>query len=427
MAQNVLLITPDRVLIEPFARMLTPDYGLLHADDLSGGAALLRARENAIAAALIDIELTLGADFSAERVLGEGAYFSPVPLLAAAPNVPAACEMERLNPAIFDIIAPICPPSMALRRIRNAIHAKDSMTMLEIEQMLRALPSCIYLKDTESRYVFSTQIWHHVNHPDDPNWSMRGFTDLDIRKNRENALKAMAADRRIIETGEGSNYIIEEVEDGIHEYLELIKRPMFDTDGRVSGIVGLINNVTELQLMKKELEHRANTDPLTGLLNKRSTEEMIDMILGSRRGQSELCALMMIDADHFKTINDTFGHREGDRVLTEIGRTLQRSIRANDVAGRIGGDEFMIFLRNISAPKDAGTFAARLVNRLTETFASDPIGPYVSLSIGIALGPEHGRQFEALYKAADAALYAVKRNGRNGFRLYTPENGFETT
>ena len=228
----------------------------------------------------------------------------------------------------------------------------------------------------------------------------------------------MEADRRILESGEGTEYVIEENEDGIRDFLQLIKRPVYDEDGRISGIIALINNVTDYQLLKMELEKRAKTDLLTGLLNKSAAQDLIGMMMANYRKEGEHSALLMIDADHFKDINDTFGHAEGDKVLAEVGRIIKNSCRAADVAGRIGGDEFVIFMRSIVEPENACQLADRLQQQVFRAFENTPLAGRVSLSIGIALCPEHGAQFDELFKAADKALYLVKARGRGAYRVY---------
>jgi diguanylate cyclase (GGDEF)-like protein len=167
-----------------------------------------------------------------------------------------------------------------------------------------------------------------------------------------------------------------------------------------------------------ELEKRAKTDALTGLLNKSAAQDLIYMMLANYRKEGERSALLMIDADYFKAINDTFGHAEGDRVLAEVGRIIKNSCRAADVAGRIGGDEFVIFMRSIVEPENACQLADRLQQQVFRAFENTPLAGRVSLSIGIALCPEHGAQFDELFKAADKALYLVKARGRGAYRVY---------
>ena len=288
-----------------------------------------------------------------------------------------------------------------------------------MERMLKQLPSNIFLKDTEGRYVFATQYWHHLKNADDPGWSIRGKTDLEIRKDEANAQKAMEADLEIMRTGRGANYIIEEKQDGTDEFLELIKRPVYDQNGKISGIIALINNVTERYLLEKELEKRSKIDPLTELFNKRTTEEHIRMMLNGGDTDWACGAMMMIDVDDFKRVNDSMGHAVGDHVLSEIARIIRANFRVMDVTGRIGGDEFMVFLRNIPGEDVACRSAARIQGQVLSAFRDITGG--VSMSVGIAMYPDHGKTFEALYQAADSALYQVKNTRKGDYLVYQPE------
>ena len=144
--------------------------------------------------------------------------------------------------------------SEVTNRIENSIRLKDSATFYEIERMLKELPSNIYLKDDNCRYIFATHYWHHLDHSDDPNWTIRGKTDIDIRKDKENAIKAMESDRELMRTGAGTNYIIEINADNVQEFFEVIKRPVRDEKGNITGIIALINDVTDKELMRISLE-----------------------------------------------------------------------------------------------------------------------------------------------------------------------------
>jgi diguanylate cyclase (GGDEF)-like protein len=270
------------------------------------------------------------------------------------------------------------------------------------------------------RYIFATHYWHHLLDAEEQEWSIRGKTDLDIRKDRENARLAMESDQRIIETGVGTNYIIEEKSDEKTEYLELIKRPIFDNNGNVSGIIGLINDVTEQQLLKMELEEKSKRDRLTGLYNKATCEDMIRAALHSAR-ENETMAVMIIDTDRFKNINDTYGHTVGDKVLEQIGDVISDIFKGMDICGRFGGDEFLVLMKNVNNRDDVVTLGKELSSFLKERIKNEVYAKDVSLSIGIALYPEHGKTFMEVLSAADEALYYVKDHGRDGLCIYQPE------
>lgn len=284
-----------------------------------------------------------------------------------------------------------------------------------LERVLMEIPSCIFFKDTECRYVFATHYWKHLNADGDANWSITGKTDLEIRKDKENALKAMEADKRIIETGESTEYTIREETDGVVEYLQLIKRPVKDADGKIIGIVGLINDVTrqveleqQLNSYMEVLKIESETDPLTRIFNRRSGQNLIEI----RNKPGMFC---LFDVDKFKTINDTYGHEVGDEVLIEIGRIMTHSFRGSDIIMRLGGDEFAVFAVGVEDKETATPVIDRFFSHFDEMSIPNLKGHKVTISMGICFTDAH-ESFKSFYKKADDVMYDRKKNhGGNGY------------
>ena len=415
--KSLLLVLPPDALAYEFVELLSDDFNVITADNEEEGFNILDDKLDEIAAVVVDLELTRKTDFSIQRLMDADKIFASVPVIAIADHTPTEEDLDCLNNGFSELLSPPGIRQIIVNRINNAIRAKDSFTYSEMQKMLKQLPSNIYLKDKEGKYVFATQYWHHLHKEGEKHWTIRGKTDVDIRKDKQNALKAMETDQVMLRTGEGTSYVIEENADGIQEFLELIKRPVFDEDGNINGIIALINDVTEKQLLKMELEKRSKTDQLTGLLNKGAVEDLVDMLLMNYCNPDSPCALMMIDADKFKNVNDTYGHIAGDRVLATIGRLIQSAFKGTDVAGRIGGDEFVVFLRDIGSQEIAVQLAEKIRNDVLHAFSGD-LDKCVSLSIGISMYPQHGLKFHDLYAAADEALYYVKEHGRNSYKIY---------
>jgi len=165
----------------------------------------------------------------------------------------------------------------------------------------------------------------------------------------------------------------------------------------------------------EEIKTKSFTDALTGLWNREYTEAKVDEILG--RGDSG--ALLMIDLDNFKAINDNYGHQEGDRVLNMFADTLREFSSQEDVICRIGGDEFVAFLTNKRRRAEVGNIAGDMINSLNKRIAEMKYEVKTSVSIGIALAGVDGNSFAKLYNCGDKALYYVKNNGKNFFRFYS--------
>ncbi|MBD5490548.1 MAG: diguanylate cyclase [Lachnospiraceae bacterium] len=183
-------------------------------------------------------------------------------------------------------------------------------------------------------------------------------------------------------------------------------------------IVMVINIVGKIRSneKKKELENKADTDQLTGLNNKLATERKIKEYMAQHPDKQSM--MFILDIDNFKKINDTMGHAFGDEVLRSLGTQIGSIFRASDIIGRVGGDEFMVFLKDI--PTDETIL--KEAQKVEEFFKNFQAGEYVkykaTASIGVAVFPQEGAEFEALYKAADQGLYKAKKRGKNQLAFY---------
>lgn len=183
-------------------------------------------------------------------------------------------------------------------------------------------------------------------------------------------------------------------------------------------IVMVINIVGKIRSneKKKELEDRADTDLLTGLNNKLATERKIKDYMAQNQDKQSM--MFLFDIDNFKKINDTMGHAFGDEVLRSLGIQIGGIFRASDIVGRVGGDEFMVFLKDIKSDEDI----LKEARKVESFFKSFQAGEYVkykaTASIGVAIFPQEGEDFETLYKAADQGLYKAKKRGKNQLAFY---------
>lgn len=196
-------------------------------------------------------------------------------------------------------------------------------------------------------------------------------------------------------------------------------QPVVDAEGCPYRLIGNIVNIDNQKKQTYSLMKKAQTDSLTGLYNRRAIREQIQSFLEETDGSS-LFALFLVDIDYFKQINDTFGHLAGDRSLAALSRRLKALSEEGALLGRIGGDEFIVFLRDIHSPKDAFQVATNIREGCSEGFTVDEKPYPVTVSIGISLCRRSGDTFEELYRQADQALYEAKKAGRNLCRFYTP-------
>ena len=216
--------------------------------------------------------------------------------------------------------------------------------------------------------------------------------------------------------------------DGETRYVHENAEVEYDSDGRPVKMVGTVQDITEHRLAERALqekdaylEHIAYHDILTGLPNRALLYDRLHH--ASRRADryGKLIALMVIDLDRFKTINDSLGHAAGDTLLKETAVRLQETVRASDTVARLGGDEFMIMLEDLNEGRMAAVVAEKIIHGLSKPYTIDGQRSYVSGSIGISLYPQDGRNADTMMKNADAAMYRVKEGGRNNFHFYERE------
>lgn len=186
----------------------------------------------------------------------------------------------------------------------------------------------------------------------------------------------------------------------------------------LAGVGALLLTMQRLNARdRRRLMQKAEEDPLTGLLNKESTARSITDWLNEERCKG-FQVLLMVDLDHFKEINDTYGHATGDLVLKKVAQVLRGVFRETDIVGRVGGDEFMVFLKNVGNPEVVQRLMSTLNSRIRAVTVDDLPEETLSCSIGAAFYPRHGKDFTLLYENADRALYEAKRAGRNGHAVF---------
>lgn len=194
--------------------------------------------------------------------------------------------------------------------------------------------------------------------------------------------------------------------------------PLHDIDGQLIGMIGNAHDVSERKAHETRLSRQATYDELTGLLNRAAFFERLEPLLNAAAAETlPSIGLMFIDLDHFKQINDTHGHAAGDRVLQILADRLQSALRASDLCGRLGGDEFISLLVGVSDAATATRIAAQLLEKLVEPITLGELSLTPSCSIGIALSSRHGSEINELMRRADEAMYRVKQSGRNGVFL----------
>ena len=194
-----------------------------------------------------------------------------------------------------------------------------------------------------------------------------------------------------------------------------------DGAGRFVRRAGVIQDVTERKAQEARIEHLAYHDSLTGLPNRAMLMDRLAQALSQAQRLDQQVAVLFIDLDRFKLVNDSLGHPVGDRLLQEIARRLKATLRENDTVARVGGDEFQVVVCNVAGSVDAARIAEKLMRTLGEPFVLEDQELHVTASLGVSLFPRDGASGELLLKYADTALYEAKGEGRNTYRFFSPE------
>lgn len=196
---------------------------------------------------------------------------------------------------------------------------------------------------------------------------------------------------------------------------------VYDADGNLTYVDGTTEDITDRKLAEERIELLAYYDSLTGLPNRSLFHERIAKALVRAQGTRWKVAVLFMDLDRFKFINDSLGHTIGDLLLKEIAGRLTQCVRREDTVARIGGDEFVILMTEVDEARDVEVAAARILEELSSTFVINGYSLHASCSIGISLFPENGCDRETLIRYADQAMFAAKENGRNAYQFFSTE------
>jgi diguanylate cyclase (GGDEF)-like protein/PAS domain S-box-containing protein len=196
--------------------------------------------------------------------------------------------------------------------------------------------------------------------------------------------------------------------------------PLLSETGRFAGAIAMLKDVTERKQAEAALAHQALHDSLTGLPNRNLLHDRLEQAILTGRREDRRLALLLIDLDRFKEVNDTFGHHYGDLLLKQVGPRLRGALRESDTVARLGGDEFAVLLPTCTDVEAAQLAATKLLEALQEPFVVEGQSLSISGSMGIVLYPDHGEDVQTVMRRADVAMYAAKRDGE-GFSVYAME------
>ncbi|MBC7962623.1 MAG: EAL domain-containing protein [Steroidobacteraceae bacterium] len=209
--------------------------------------------------------------------------------------------------------------------------------------------------------------------------------------------------------------------DGTQIHVSITTSPLLNTDGKIIGNSVIARDVTERRKLEELIKHQAHHDTLTNLPNRQLFMDFLSQGLSQARRDGKKLALMFLDLNGFKQINDTLGHSCGDRLLQEVAHRLSDCIRETDTVARLGGDEFTVLMPDLGHTDDVGVVLKKILGVFESPFMLDDIAVDNTTSIGVCMYPEDGESSEELMKKADIAMYDAKGSGRNSYKFYNSE------
>ena len=286
--------------------------------------------------------------------------------------------------------------------------------------IINTAPVRIFWKDRDLRYL-GGNLAFAKDAGEDSIEKLIGKKDTELNW-KNNAEVYSITDKKVIQEGI-SQLFYEEREntyDGKDIWLSKSKVPLHGKDDEVIGLLGVYEDITQRKEAEKRNKYLANYDLLTNLPNRAYLNNQFKYILNVAKRGKENIAVMLLDIDHFKDINDTLGHDTGDMLLKEFAKRLQTIFRKIDIISRLGGDEFIIILPSVDM-NGAGLVAQKIIEHINKPFIVKKQELSITTSIGIAIYPEDGLDFSSLYKNTDIAMYRAKGEGRNCFSFFTKE------
>lgn len=413
----LLLVDDQPTNLHVLISILQDDYRLKTAT--SGQQALaLAAREDRPALILLDVMMPGMSGHDVLKALRAQPSTRLIPVILLTADTSESTEIDGLENGADDFLTKPVVPAVLKARLRNHLRRRQmEQRLLLADQVLHNTLEGIVITDVQSRIVDVNPAYcRMMGYSRD---EVIGQTPRMMRSGRHDEAFYQALWESLCRDGRWVGEIWDRRKDGSEFPKWLSINAIYDEQGQVSHYVGVFSDISVLKTAEQQLQQMAFFDALTGLPNRRMFCDLVEQEITISHREARDFAILFLDLDRFKNVNDTLGHDAGDILLQQVAERLRSAIRDTDTIARQGGDEFMVLLRHVQDEDDVVVVARRIIASLAAPFLL-PGGHevHIGTSIGASMYPQDARDFDALSKYADLAMYHAKSGGGEQYRFF---------
>jgi diguanylate cyclase (GGDEF)-like protein/PAS domain S-box-containing protein len=426
--QTILIIDDNPSNLKLLHQLLTENnYRVRVADSAALG--LESALSTPPDIILLDIQMPEMDGYQVCVQLQQAPSTSNIPVIFISASSDTITVVKALEMGARDYIQKPFNANEVLARIQNHLELsrlqKQSQNMLSTSQyMLLSImdnsPFIIYIKNEHGEYIRVNKEFEKLTGINQQ--QAQDKTDQQLFPDNQQKVTFFSKyDQYILNVGSHKEFEDVISFQGQKNYYLSVKFPLKDVHDENYAVCGICSDITLRKKAENELEHLATYDTLTGLPNRSFFYELLSLTLASSDRDTRKHALLFIDLDNFKNINDSLGHHAGDLLLKQVSQRLKKCVRVSDTVCRLGGDEFVLILQRIHRPEEAANVSSKIIDALSGPYLIEGTTVFITPSIGIVLSPDNGSDVEMLIRNADTAMYHAKRQGRNTFQFFTEE------
>ena len=420
---SLLIVDDDEMNRYTLARRLTRDGYSNLAMAGNGAEALAAMRNDRFDLVLLDIMMPVLDGFGVLEAMRADVTLKSIPVIVISAHDDLANVIRAIELGASDYLPKPFDPVLLRARVRSSLERRVLQT--ELEEALAETRAMLEISPVATFFVKDGKMaWVNAMGPQLLGYKaaeLIGQSTAQLHLNQDDYANLDKKSEAILKTGAIFRGDVHMRRKDSKVILMRVAATAIAPWDLPKGVVWILEDVTAQRADAARIAFMAHHDQLTGLPNRLLLSDRVRVALANAARAKQLCAVMFLDLDKFKSINDTLGHGIGDELLIEVARRLKANVRDSDTVARLGGDEFVVVLPGIKQIDDVEMVAQKIRTALASGYGLNGSAVETTPSIGIAIYPANGDTADALFLRADEAMYAVKHSGRNNYRFYTAD------